>query len=179
MRYVHRPLALCAICFLLLPAAAHGQRDAQLDPDSPAGVEYQLPLEQARKNLSPSDGDGPGSEGGRGSGGGRGEGLASLFGAGIVPIKDGSGAQEGGDRGNADPAAAQGSSGSDRAGGDQGRDGAGAGSGAAALRQPALGASDEDGGSAALPIAGIALAVLAVGGLLGLALRRGLGQLSE
>ena len=176
MRYVPRPLALCAICFLLLPAAAHGQADAQLDPDSPAGFEYQLPLEQARKNVNPSGVDGPGSVGGRG------EGLASLFGAGIVPIKDGSGAQDGGDRGNADPAAAQGASGSDRGGegrGGAGRGGADADSGAAALRQAALGAPDDDGGSAALPIAGIVLAVLVVGGLLGLALRRGLGQPAE
>ena len=174
MRYVPRPLALCAICFLLLPTAAHAQADAQVDPNSPAGVEYQLPLEQARENLKPSDGEGPGSEGGRG------EGVASLFGAGIVPVKDGTGAQGDGGRGAAGSGSASepGASGSDPSGGARG--GADTGSGAPDIKASGLGSSDDDdGGSATLRLGGIVLAVLLVGALLGLALRRGLRQSAE
>ena len=168
MRYVHRPLALCAICFLLLPAAAAQGQASQLDPERPAALEYQLPLVQGRKNANPGDGNGPGGDrAGRG-------GLASLFGAGIVPVKDDAGAQDSGGRGGAEPVPGQGASGSDS--GRRARGGRDTGSGAAAIKQGALGAPDEDQGSAGPRVAGIALTVLLVGGLLGLVLRRGLRQ---
>ena len=173
MRYVPRPLAPCAICFLLLPAAAHGQADVQLDPDSPAGVEYQLPLEQARKNVNPSDGDGPGS------GGGRGKGLASLFGAGIVPVKDEAGPQQAGGRDPAQAGAAPELDASGSGGGGEARGGAGTASGAPDIKASRLGSADDDGGSATLRLGGIALAVLLVGALLGLVLRRGLRPSAE
>ena len=164
MRDVPRPLALCAICFVLLPAAAHGQAGAQLDPDSPAGVEYQLPLEQAREKANRGGGDGTG---------GRGEGLASLFGAGVVPIRDRAGMPRRGNGGGAEAdSISEPGSGNPRAGrrGDADLDPVG---------QTGLIYPEEDEGSAALRIAGIALAVLLVGGLLGLALRRGLRQSAE
>ncbi len=161
MRHLRLTIALWAISSLV-PAVAKGQADAQVDPDSPAGVEYQLPLEQARKDAR---GGGLGSQGGAGGS----EGVASLFGVGIVPAKAtnargrGSGPQSGGPQGEG--------------GGPQSEDrGPDAGSEAATIKRSALGSPDEDAGSATLRIAGIALAVLLVGGLLGLALRRGLRQ---
>lgn len=174
MRYVRRPLALCAICSLLLPAAALGQRGAQLDPDSPAGVEYQLPLEQARKNALAGDRDGPRA---RADHGGRRGGLKSLFGAGIVAAKAGVQGRGGGD-GDASQGgrgAEQGTRGSDA----DDRGDPDASSSGRDIRQSALGGADQDGGSAALRIAGVALAVLLVGALLGFALRRGLRESTE
>jgi hypothetical protein len=38
--------------------AASAQEPVQVDPDSPAGVEYKLPLEQARRDGAPDPGDG-------------------------------------------------------------------------------------------------------------------------
>ena len=169
MRYVPCTIALCAICSLLLPVTAQGQTGARLDPGSPAGVEYELPLEQARKNAAGGGGDGPGSEGDRAGGGGDG----SLFGAGIVPVKRSVDAQDGGDGDGM-----QGGLASEGASDGGGRD-AQEGSSGGTIKRSALGAPDEDEGSAALRIAGIALAVLLVGGLLGLALRRGLRQPAE
>lgn len=159
MSYLSRSVALCAVCSLLLPVAAQGQTGKPLDPDSPAGVEYQLPLEQARKNVG---------------GGDRAGGPAPLFGAGVVAAGKSVTAKAGGAGGEAqgDSASEEGSSRSG-AGGKAGRD-SGATPGSTAIKQATLGAPDEDGGSATLRIAGIALAVLLVGGLLGLVLRRGL-----
>ncbi|MDQ4048605.1 MAG: hypothetical protein M3131_04370 [Actinomycetota bacterium] len=163
MRYVRRLLALCAICSLLLPVAAQGQRDAtQPDPDSPAGVEYQLPLEQARKNARGS--------GSRGDGAGRGGG-SPLFGAGIMPVKASGGAQDRGS-GAGEPASDAGSRDSDA----RGAGGADGDPESATIGPSTLGGPDEGGGSAGLRIAGIALAVLLVGLLLGLLLRRGLSE---
>ena len=169
MRYVRRPIALCAICSLLLPAAAHGQAEEALDPDSPAGVEYQLPLEQARKNVARPGGDDPGDPGGRGEG-------ASLFGAGIVAV-EASDRTAGGADGAARNGPAAGAGGSSTGGG--GGDAEGSTPGSSAINPAALDAPDEGESSATLRIAGIAFAVLLAGALLGLLLRRGLGQSEE
>lgn len=163
MRYVRLQVALWAICSLLVPAAAHGQADAEVDPDSPAGVEYELPLEQARKNAKGGGKDGS-TRGDRAAGGGG----ASLFGAGIVPVKASrSGVAE--QRNLALGAPSRDSDSGGRGGPDGAPDGA-------TVTRSTLGAPDADEGSAALRIAGIALAVLLVGGLLGLLLRRGLSE---
>ena len=172
MRYVRRPIALCAICSFLLPAAAQGQASEALDPDSPAGVEYQLPLEQARKNAGGRGADDPDS-GRRGRGG-----DAALFGAGIVPVGAIDRTADGAD------GATRNGIGSDTGAGGSGRDGGagggeGSGQGSSAITPAALDGSDEGGSSASLRIAGIALAVLLAGAVLGLALRRGLGQSGE
>ena len=176
MRYVRRPVALCAICSLLLPVAAQGQAGVQLDPNSPAGVEYQLPLEQARKNANGEGGGGerPGSGEDRAGGGG----VASLFGAGIVPASARDGAADGevggaGVNGRASGGGAGGAEADVRGAGERSTPGS------SAIRPAALDGVDEGGGSAGLRIAGIALAVLAAGALLGLALRRGLRQSGE
>jgi hypothetical protein len=146
----------------------------QVDPDSPAGVEYKLPLEQARRDAAPEGGSGGGG-GARGSGGGSG-GPAPLFGAGITRA---------GSQGGNDDGAGAAPDGSDRVGGEQsedrddrgvagagGRDLASLGAGESG---PSSGAAAEDGGgSTGLILGGIALAVVVVGGALGLALRRGL-----
>lgn len=169
MRYALHLIALCAACSLLLPMAAQGQ-GKELDPDSPAGVEYQLPLEQARKNALGRSKDASGRER---------TGVASLFGAGVVPAKTTARGQGGGQDGQQRE-----DSQGDRASADDsrasGRDGdTSVGTAAESLKPSALGAPDAEGGSATLRIAGIALAVLLLGGLLGLGLRRSLHPTGE
>ncbi len=171
-------------CALVAPSAAVAQEPAQVDPDSPAGVEYKLPLDQARRDAAPDPGGGgrgggPRSGGGGGpqSGGGSGD-PAPLFGAGITRV----GAQ-GSDGGNEAMADA-----SDRGGGQESADsddsgaagvgggdaaGPGAGESGRSFSTTAASAADS-GGSTGLVLGGIALAVVVVGGALGLALRRGL-----
>lgn len=46
------PRLLIVIFALGLPAAAAGQESPKLDPNSPAGVEYQLPLDRAREEAA-------------------------------------------------------------------------------------------------------------------------------
>jgi hypothetical protein len=162
---------LVVACALVAPSAAAAQEPVQVDPDSPAGVEYKLPLEQARRDAGGSGGGG----GSPGSGGGS-AGPAPLFGAGISAA----GSQSDGSGG----AGATGGDGN-RADGEQSRDGGGgeavagegstAGPGAGESAPSAGTTADEDGGgSTGLILGGIALAVVVVGGALGLALRRGL-----
>ncbi len=165
--------SLRLILFLLLavPVAAQAQDSPRLDPDSPAGVEYKLPFDQARRDAVPDGGGG----GGPGSGGGSGD--APLFGAGIEPhgARNGGGdteaviarAVERPDRGQSDGGGESGSTG--------GGDAAGSGPGGA---PPALTttAAEAGGSATGLLLGGVALAVLVLGGALGLALRRGLGS---
>jgi hypothetical protein len=165
-----RGLTAILVASLLIPAGAAAQSNRP-DPDSPAGVEYELPLDQTRKDLS-DDGDGPRRGGGENgsdpgaSGGGGAESAAPLFGAGI--------SREGASAGGEAPG--DGSSGGDRA--DSG-DGAGSppdgeasdDSGPAVSR-----ASTGDEGSTGLLLPGLALLVILAGGAMGLLLRRGLGS---
>ena len=168
MRHIRLPAALAVAC-VLLPAAAQGQEAKRPSPDSPAGVEYQLPLEQARKNAA---GEGPGDSGASARRRGKAR-PAPLFGAGIAAAKanERSGdAEDGGAAGSG-----RGDGGSDgTSGGD--RDRAESTAVGAATLEDALSSGDGDDGSATLRIVGIALAVLLVGALLGLFLRRGLRQ---
>lgn len=177
MRYLLRPATLGAICALLLPAAAQAQTAQRPDPDSPAGVEYQLPLDQARENAGGGDGaDDPASREGGGRGG-RGA-PAPLFGAGIVAAKGadraiggGEGARrDGGNRAQGAGEASGGAAASASGGSDEGDDPAGP----QRIKRSGLSSPDDEGGSATLRIIGIALAVLLAGALLGLLLRRGL-----
>jgi hypothetical protein len=169
--------------------AASAQEPVQVDPDSPAGVEYKLPLEQARRDGAPDPGDGGGRpRSGGGSGGGAGS-PAPLFGAGITR-----GGSQGGSDGDAEGAPGEGDrvggERSDRVGGEQsedradagvtgagGRDTAGPGSGKSGSFSTA--AAEDGGGSTGLILGGIALAVVVLGGALGLALRRGLGSTAD
>ncbi len=165
---------LVGACALLAPPAAVAQEGVQVDPDSPAGVEYKLPLEQARRDAAPGAGNG-GGVGGPGAGGGSG-GPAPLFGAGITRA-----GSQGGNGGGTEVTPDDG----DRAGGAQSEDRADAGvtgAGDRDVARPGSGesaasssrSSDDGGGSTGLILAGIALAVVVIGGALGLALRRGL-----
>lgn len=168
-----RGITVMLVSSLLVPAGAAAQSHHP-DPDSPAGSEYELPLEQSRADLSDGGAD-------RGPGGGKTEsspeapgdvgadgadGAAPLFGAGISR-EGGSGEGEGsgrtslsnGDR--PDPVPAGGAS----ADGDAGE------------QSPAVTkASAGDDGSTGLLILGLALLVILAGGAMGLLLRRGLGS---
>ena len=65
-----------------VPAAAAAEPGVHIDPSSPAGKEYALPVDQARR-----DAGGSATQGGSGSHGGQGD----LFGAGIGPSGGGGG----------------------------------------------------------------------------------------
>lgn len=181
-------LVLALTAGIAVPAATSAQDGSRPDPDSPAGVEYQLPLDRAREEAA-------GRERDRRRGTGEGGGSAPLFGAGIEPPNEVGESRE--------PAGGEGlSSGGDGDGGngggrDDGRDGiegeslarddSGSGDG---IRPAREGGSPEDppgaqsssaadgGGSGSLVTIGIALGVLLLGAGLGLALRRGFGRAS-
>lgn len=168
-----RTVGLAIICALWLTSAVPAQA-VRLDPDSPAGVEYELPLNSKRRDLS---GDDPPPAGKRSAKDDRGSDPAPLFGAGISPAGERSGSA------GASGGAGQGSSGDDRradagsARSPQGDGSAGDGSGSeddSALSRTAA-ATDSDSSSLLIPA--IALAVLFGGAALGLVLRRGFGRL--
>ena len=200
-----RKTALAAVLGLavIAPApAAPAPRDAIIDPNSPAGTEYDLPLDRARDEANGGSvggrgslrgGGGSGSRGSRGSGGGGGApangggtaggsagapgsapgGRAPLFGVGIAS------AGEAVDRGSG--AAGPGRSGSGDASGGKGRsprfgDGSPpAEAGEAARRDQeaaALAARPGETGSARTWLAALVAAILAAGGLVGLVIRR-------
>lgn len=84
-------LLLASMCALLLAAPAAAQ-DPQVDPDSPAGREYELPIDRAREQA------GAGSSRPSGAGGSDvgGASDAPLFGAGVEPEKPTSGSARSG-----------------------------------------------------------------------------------
>jgi hypothetical protein len=125
-----------------VPALA--QSGVHVDPRSPAGKEYALPLDQARREA--------GQSGHQGSASGR----SALFGEGIEPAAQGGGGT-GKAKGSA-PGTARRSSGKSESR-----------SGAAARLTATIGAT---GDSPLLVDGGIALAVLLAAGAFGLALRR-------
>jgi hypothetical protein len=140
--------AATAVACLFATGTAQAVPGLTVDPESPAGVEYAVPLDQARNNHG---GGGGGSDA---TGGATGTPEPVLFGSGITPPgKDGSG---GGGRKNDDG-------------------GAGKGSGTAkGGRTNAGGTTVQAAASygATAPIAGLIGAILVVGGGLGLAVRR-------
>ena len=153
MRLPFTTLALA--CALLQPSLALAQEQPTLDPDSPAGVEYQLPLDRAREDAVGGGGSGGGGGGFGGSAEGTAGAGAGLFGSGIKP------------QGDPDGEAARARSG----------DAAGSGAARGVGGQDALPLAAEAGISANnFVIPGIALGVLLLGGGLGLALRRGLRE---
>jgi len=165
------------VCALAMPSAAIAQSNRP-DPDSPAGVEYELPLDQTREDLSDDGGGGDrGSRDGGSPGGDGGSGAAPLFGAGISPAGSG---------GSGDDAGAGGENSTDQTqADDRNRGGGGATSGSSGGSAadesvgPGIAEASTDTGGTGLLIPGIALAVLLAGGLIGLALRRGLGQAGD
>lgn len=172
MRYLSLSAVLVAAC-VVLPATAQGQAGQSPDPDSPAGVEYQLPLEQARKNAA-GQGNGEPRRGGSGEGGW----AAPLFGAGIaardVEEDRGTGGRPGSQGGEGGSDSESSASKADRGNAAPGE----AGGSDAAISRSAVGGADSDD-SATQRTLGIALAVLLAGGLLGVGLRRGLRQSAD
>jgi hypothetical protein len=145
---------LLLAAFLPSAAVAKDEPGVHVDPGSPSGKEYAIPLEGARRDAS-GGGSSSGSSGGSSGGGAA---KAPLFGEGITPA---GGSQSGGGSGN-------GSGGSAPKGGKK----------ASAVEQtarstlasaPAAGSGDSTAQTGA-----IGLAVLLLGGALGLLLRRGL-----
>ena len=179
MTLLPRGLVLLTLCALLAPVAADAQVGKRPDPESPAGVEYQLPLEEARKKTA-----GPAGKPRRGekSNPARAAAKAPLFGAGVVAAGAGSGASGAGQadgRGGGNGERGDGSVASRQSGdgGDRGEDGSG--SSRSVAKGAPLAASAGGENSATGTIVGIALAVLLAGALLGLILRRGLRTSGE
>lgn len=140
--------ALIASLALVPPASAQGGADPSVDPDSPPGTEYQLPVEKAREDAR---GGGSGSSG---------QSQAPLFGEGVQSTKPGaSGSSTSGK--NATGKAAEGTS----------SDSLGVETPKIKTLQAQVPAADS-GGVSSLAIAGGAVAVLLLGGLAGLLWRR-------
>lgn len=181
-------LAALLVAVAAVPDIASAQQ--QPDPDSPAGVEYALPLDrvrdQAREKKKQKGREGkPGRPGASKP--------APLFGAGIS--KGGSGARaanassgqsDGGGVAGGAGSGGNGSSGSGSKGprsdrSDRQGPGGSDGSSAQAGREGARGAESTvasvgDGDSQTGLLLGVVAGVLALGGLLGLGLRRGFGR---
>lgn len=148
---------IAATLALAVPAGAQ-ELGVHVDPGSPAGKEYGIPLEQARGNT------GAGESGGSGG--------AGAFGAGI----------EAGDDQSGPPRAARGDRSSAAGGTSRGRPGATAAPSATLGGQAGPSSPPQSGATSSLPGAGggsaaalsalVAFGVLAGGTVLGLGLRR-------
>jgi len=181
------PLIVGVLLIALAASSPHVQA-AVPDPDSPAGVEYALPLDQARRDARRDQGS---KRGGRDGGSGDARNVATpLFGAGIS--KGGGGGGAGGTGTDSGAGSGQGAAGS------SGRGGAKRGSGGKGARGHGQGSSGGDRGSAGSRAAkgtnvasvdgggssktGMLVAVVAgvllLGAMLGLALRRVMGRRS-
>jgi hypothetical protein len=157
-------LVAAAVLLALTAATASAQEDGVfIDPDSPAGTEYAIPLEQARREAA---GGGSPTPGGGSPTPGRAAEGQPLFGAGIAPRGDReSGRPEARARGaRAGAGGADGEEQTPRS--DSGSD-SNAGASTAAIA-----ATAGDGSWDTLATAGIAAAVLALGLAAGLAFRR-------
>jgi hypothetical protein len=175
-----RPVFVLALTAgIAVPAATSAQDGSRPDPDSPAGVEYQLPLDRAREEAA-------GRERDRRRGTGEGGGSAPLFGAGIEPPDEvGEGREPAGGEGLSSGGDDDGDGRDGIEGESLARDESGSGDG---IRPSREGGSPEDppgaqsssaaeGGGSGTPVTvGIALGVLLLGAGLGLALRRGFGR---
>jgi hypothetical protein len=80
-----RPLVLTCLCSLAVVAPSQAQ-DPQVDPGSPAGTEYQLPVDRAREEAGATSG---GSKRSGGAQGGGAAGEAPLFGTGVETKRTG------------------------------------------------------------------------------------------
>jgi hypothetical protein len=140
---------------LAAPAASAQERGVFIDPDSPAGTEYAIPLDAARRDAA----------GGKAGLGSAPAGAQPLFGAGIAP------------RSEERPARRDDSRRSTRQGGAENGDE----ERSSETRSPggstaAVAAAAGEGNSDTLLTVGVAAAVLAVGLAAGLAFRRTLGD---
>jgi hypothetical protein len=169
------PLCLAGVAVALLisalapPSLARAQDGVFVDPDSPAGKEYALPLEQARREAAGGANRGEGE-----ASGGR---EPSLFGEGINPGNGAAGDRDRGPvgalRGGVSGRADADQDGSARSGERQGTSEApGAADLAPDARSSAALEAAASEGSDVLVTVGIASAVLGVGLLAGFGLRR-------
>jgi hypothetical protein len=158
---VSRALAGVVLVWLMLPSAAPAQEPGVfVDPDSPAGKEYVIPLEEARRQAAGDEQRGAGESGGGGGGG------QPLFGAGIERVTDEApaGGTTGGGNGDGPGATGRG----------DGADGNGEASGddqPGERRSVAIEAAAKGGSDAAVTAAIVGL-VLAGGLAVGFGLRR-------
>jgi len=151
-RWLNTCVAVSILGLLVLDWGPAFAQDVHVEPDSPAGREYALPLDAARRAAA-----GPGSEGASGE-------SAPVFGAGISK-RDASGPEQtsGSDGRAAGPGsgASQGSSGGQQ----------GPGVGGADATRAARAVADTGGLSPGLLAVLIALGVVTVGALIGLSVR--------
>jgi hypothetical protein len=147
------------------PAAAAQDKGVFVDPDSPAGKEYAIPLDQARRDA------GAGGNTGRDSG----TGGQPLFGVGIERAEGASKRWGGGSasaRVGGPTTGERRPNGGGRANGARAHQGSGAGGSDNGVAAPRAAALESTAGSDKLPTAGIASAVLGAGLLVGFGLRR-------
>jgi len=150
---MQRVLLTCLSALVFAAPAQAQDPHPQVDPDSPAGSEYQLPIDRAREQARERP-DAPGTAEGRGS-----TGEVPLFGSGVQSRR----------KEHKTPRASSAKADRDR---DPAR---------SAQLEPGLGTSTpevraqapspDDGGSGLVAIGGGALGVLLLGGLAGLAWR--------
>ena len=146
------PCVFFVALFAFVPQALAEEPGVHVDPDSPSAKEYAIPLDRARSDAGGSPGSARSQQ-------------SPRFGAGIEPSSSSAAGAD--DAGSNHNESSQGSSGSGK-GKKKVGDNASAG-----ISSPVASAAG-DSGSPALRLGRVALAVLAVGGLLGLALRRSL-----
>lgn len=145
-----RPLAVTIVAFVLTATTASAANDPgiQVDPDSPAGTEYGLPVDQAKRVGGSAPTPGAGATAG----------AAALFGEGVTRLRSESqGAADGRGR----------SADTSNAGVARKSDSASSGGGVAAATQPA--------GSALPWLLGSGALVLVLGAAIGVGLRRASG----
>ena len=152
------PLIALLVLVVAAPPAIARDDGVSVDPDSPAGVEYAVPLDQARRDAT-------GTPGGGSAGTDHGQ---PLFGVGIERASAGSGGG-GGAKGSGGSGPSAGTGGGSSGAGTQAGAGEAAGNGASAA---AIEVAASGGSSTGLLSAGIAVAVLLLGLLGGLGLRR-------
>jgi hypothetical protein len=159
-------LTVLAALALAAPARAQEEEGVFIDPDSPSGKEYQLPLESERRQADPSRKPSDAIvQGARNS---------PIFGAGIVTGDDGEAATNGAGQRPARPAERDepAKGGSDAGREAQPRDAERDGD-AEVLQAATSNPGPPDGGiGVPLTIGGVAVGVLLLGGLAGLLLRR-------
>ncbi len=155
-----RTCALLGAAALALTAPAAAAQVERAAPDSPAGVEYALPLDRAREDAAPDARDGAGPP--------------PLFGSGVGPGASAVGGRATGPPGVAD--ADGDGAGAERRGGAASRGGSETGAAGSSAPAAVAGGRHPAGGSEPLAPAAIALAVLALGVAAGLLLGRRAGR---
>lgn len=148
-----------------IPATAGAQKGLTVDPQSPAGVEYAVPLDQGRGHGGGGSGHSGGGNGTSANSGGGGS--PALFGSGITPASKSGSSVRGRQHGNASSGRRAGAD--KRSAGSAGSAGSGSVSGAARSGSAPVTASAQY--STTGPIAGVTGAVLLLGGGFGMFLR--------